>query len=98
MVVVGASTTKTDYKYTYAYSPAGLGHTKDGALVRTRVDRKDAATRIAAWSKKEIDPDDRQHFAEIVEADLTGLHEGNFARYRIRPAEFAAWRKVWETR
>jgi Fic family protein len=68
------------------------------ALVRTRVDRKDAATRIAAWSKKEIDPDDRQHFAEIVEAELTGLHEGNFARYRIRPSEFAAWRQVWEAR
>jgi Fic family protein len=68
------------------------------ALVRTRVDRKDAATRIAAWSKKEIDPGDREHFAEIVEAELTGLHEGNFARYRIRPSEFAAWRQVWEAR
>jgi Fic family protein len=67
-------------------------------LVRTRVDRQDAATRIAAWSKREIDPSDREHFAEIVEAELTGLHEGNFARYRIRPSEFAAWRQVWEAR
>jgi Fic family protein len=67
-------------------------------LVRTGVDRKDAATRIAAWAKKQIDPDDRQHFAEIVEAELIGLHEGNFARYRIRPSEFAAWRQVWEAR
>jgi hypothetical protein len=67
-------------------------------LVRMRVDRKGAATRIAAWSKTEIDPGDRQHFAEIVEAELIGLHEGNFARYRIRPAEFAAWRQVWEAR
>jgi cytochrome P450 len=67
-------------------------------LVRTRVDRKNAATRIAASAKKEIDPGDRQHFAEIVEAELIGLHEGNFARYRIRPSEFAAWRKVWEAR
>ena len=68
------------------------------ALVRTRVDRKHAAARIAAWSKKEIDPGDRQHFAEVVEAELTGLHAGNFARYRIRPSEFAAWRQVWEAR
>jgi hypothetical protein len=68
------------------------------ALVRTRVDRKDVATRIEAWSKKEIDSGDRRHFAEIVEAELTGLHEGNFARYRIRPSEFAAWRQVWETK
>jgi hypothetical protein len=64
-------------------------------LVRTRVGRKDAATRITAWSKKEIDPRDREHFAEIAEAELIGLHEGNFARYRIRPSEFAAWRQVW---
>jgi len=68
------------------------------ALVRMRVARRNAATRIAAWSKKEIDPGDRQHFAEIVEAELIGLHEGNFARYRIRPSEFAAWRQVWEAR
>ena len=68
------------------------------ALVRTRVDRKHAAARIAAWSKKEIGPGDREHFAEIVEAELTGLHEGNFARYRIRPSEFAAWRQVWDPR
>lgn len=67
-------------------------------LVRTRVDRKDVATRIAVWSKKEIDAGDCQHFAEIVEAELAGLHEGNFARYRIRPSEFRAWRQVWEAR
>jgi Fic/DOC family len=67
-------------------------------LVRARVGRRDAAARIAAWSEKEIDPGDREHFAEIVEAELIGLHEGNFARYRIRPSEFAAWRQVWEAR
>lgn len=67
-------------------------------LVRMRVGRKDVATRIGAWSKNAIDPSDRQHFAEIVEAELIGLHEGNFARYRIRPSEFSAWRQVWEAR
>jgi len=68
------------------------------ALVRMRAARKDVATTIAAWSKKEIAPPDRRHFAEIVEAELIGLHEGNFARYRIRPSEFSAWRQVWKTR
>jgi hypothetical protein len=67
-------------------------------LVRARVARKNAAARIAAWSKKEIGQDDRQRFVEIVEAELTSLHEGNFARYRIRPSEFVAWRQVWEER
>ena len=67
-------------------------------LIRERVSRKDAAARIASWSGKEIDPDDRQRFIEIVEAEVAGLHEGNFARYRIRPTEFAAWRQVWYAR
>lgn len=67
-------------------------------LVRGRVGRKDAAARIAEWSKNGIDADDRQRFVEIVEAELTGLHEGNFARYRIRPSEFATWRQVWDAR
>ncbi|WP_288036958.1 Fic family protein [Acidiphilium sp.] len=67
-------------------------------LVRARVGRKDAVARIAAWSKKEIDPGDHKRFAEIAENELIGLHEGNFARYRIRPSEFAAWRQVWEAR
>jgi Fic family protein len=67
-------------------------------LVREPVSRKDAAARIAAWSQKEIDPRGRRRFAELAEAELIGLHEGNFARYRIRPSEFAAWRQVWEAR
>lgn len=67
-------------------------------LIRARIGRRDVAARIAAWSKKQIGPDDQARFAEIVEAELTSLHEGNFARYRIRPSEFEAWRRVWGER
>jgi hypothetical protein len=65
-------------------------------LIHARVGRKDAVPRIAAWSNKTIEPDDREHFNAVVEAELTSLHEGNFARYQIRPSEFAAWQKIWE--
>jgi hypothetical protein len=41
------------------------------------------------------EPADRTRFADMAEAELTSLHEGNFARYRLRPTEFAAWRKTW---
>jgi hypothetical protein len=67
-------------------------------LVRARVSREDAAARIAAWSQKGIDPGGRRRFAELAEAELISLHEGNFARYRIRSSEFAAWRQVWKSR
>jgi fido (protein-threonine AMPylation protein) len=65
-------------------------------LVRARVPRNETAARIAAWSQKEIDPEDRERFAELTEAELTSLHEGNFARYRVRPSEFAAWQNIWQ--
>lgn len=40
-------------------------------------------------------PEEAKAFADLAEAELDGMHEGNFARYRIRPSEFAAWRAVW---
>jgi hypothetical protein len=40
-------------------------------------------------------PDERERFREMAENDLLGLHEGNFARYQLRPAAFAAWQDVW---
>ena len=36
-----------------------------------------------------------QSFRNVAEAELLGLHEGNFARYTVRPGEFAAWHEVW---
>ncbi len=38
---------------------------------------------------------DRARFVEVVETELLSLHEGNFARYRIRPSAFDAWQKIW---
>ncbi len=64
-------------------------------IVRAGVDRKAAVAHIASWTKSHIDAPDRERFREIVESELLALHEGNFARYQIRPAEFQAWRKVW---
>jgi hypothetical protein len=52
--------------------------------------------KIGDLSRLMIDPDDRPRFIEIVEAELTSLHEANFARYQIRPSEFAAWRRDWQ--
>jgi hypothetical protein len=37
---------------------------------------------------------DRARFVEVVATELEALHEGNIARYRIRPSEFHAWRKA----
>jgi hypothetical protein len=65
-------------------------------LIHARLGRKETAARIASWVAERINLDDRKRFIEISEAELMGLHEGNFARYQVRPSEFSAWRRVWD--
>ena len=43
----------------------------------------------------EIEQSDQIKFKEAIEVELMSLHEGNIARYSIRPSEFANWQKIW---
>ncbi len=67
-------------------------------LIRARTNRKETAARIAAWPTERIDAEDRARFVQIVESAIASLHEGHFARYRVRPSEFAEWRRAWQSR
>ena len=69
-----------------------------GSGVQGRMDRKTAAAHIASWATAHLDESDRAAFREVAETELLGLHEGNFARYPIRPAELTAWQEVWGPR
>ena len=64
-------------------------------IIRAGMDRTAAAAHVAFWVKRHIQAPDRERFREIVESELLGLHEGNFARYQVRPGEFAQWRASW---
>lgn len=44
---------------------------------------------IAAWATEHLPEVDRPRFINLVDAELHGLHEGNIARFRLRPKEFA---------
>jgi hypothetical protein len=55
---------------------------------------KEASDKIKAVSKG-LSTLDQEKFIEAVETELLSLHEGNFARYRIRPSEFENWKKIW---
>jgi hypothetical protein len=61
-----------------------------GEVVRGGMDRRAAAEHVAAWVAANVEQDDQEKFREVAEKELLGLHEGNFARYAIRPGEFAA--------
>lgn len=66
-----------------------------GEVVRGRMDKKQATLRVGVWSRQHVDLQERERFREVAERELLGLHEGNFARYRIRPLEFEAWQQSW---
>lgn len=66
-----------------------------GGIVREGMTKKRATGYIAEWAGKNVQQPDRGKFTETAEGELLGLHEGNFARYQIRPSEFQAWQKVW---
>lgn len=66
-----------------------------GDVVRQAMGRKAALAHITAFARDNVPKEDREKFRETAENELLALHEGNYARYRIRPAEFQAWRKAW---
>jgi hypothetical protein len=64
-------------------------------VIRDVVLNRSAETQVLvnAWSTEHIPEDDRQQFISLVQAELRGLHEGNIARFRLRPAEFKVWQE-----
>lgn len=66
-----------------------------GHVVRSAMDRKAAIAYVHEHASRLADPADVAQFVETAETELLALHEGNFARYRVRPAEYETWRKAW---
>ena len=67
-----------------------------GNVVREGMDVKTATAYIAGWVQANVEPAEGDRLRNEAEGDLLALHEGNYARYRIRPAEFTEWRRAWE--
>ncbi len=59
-------------------------------IVRERIKPDDVRSVIPAV----VSDEDRNHFIELTIAELKNLHEGNIARFGIRPSEYAAWREA----
>ena len=65
------------------------------AFVRRGHSKTVAVRYIRDYASTNIPEDDRSRFVEIAEIELMALHEGNIARYRLRPSEFSAWQDAW---
>lgn len=64
-------------------------------VVREGMDKKAATSLVRQRAAEQVPPGDRARFIEVAETDMMSLHEGNIARYRLRPAEFRAWWQSW---
>ena len=64
-------------------------------VVTTGMDKGRAARWIAEQATAIMTDKDRSRFIEVVETELSSLHMGNIARYRLRPSEFENWRQHW---
>jgi fido (protein-threonine AMPylation protein) len=67
-------------------------------IIRAKADKTRAAKDVAAWAAAHVAEPERARFVEVVETELLALHEGNYARYQVRPSEFEAWYKVWNAK
>jgi hypothetical protein len=65
-------------------------------VVRRGKNKKEAIEFIRQSARQRVKQADRARFVEIAETELMNLHEGNIARYRLRPSEYIAWRSIWK--
>lgn len=64
-------------------------------VVRNGMNKK-ISTVFVRHRAREMAPEAEQsRLIELIETELLGLHEGNIARYRIRPSEYVSWRNFW---
>jgi Fic family protein len=68
-----------------------------GEIIRSRIARARVSAHIARWTDERIAQRERARFRDMAEAEIIGIGEGNFARYRVRPSEYYAWRQAWDS-
>jgi len=90
-VIRGAVGDPDPFRVKYRQAIAG----QVAEIIRSRCTRREAVARLRQWAEASVVETDRKAFVTAAEETLAGIHEGNFARYRIRPSEFEAWRARW---
>ena len=61
-----------------------------GDIVRRRA--RPAAEEVTAAAAERVPPEHLDDFVRMAVKELESLHEGNYARFRLRPSEYRAWR------
>lgn len=67
-----------------------------GEVVRGALSRAAAVAHVRREAATAGLPEaDQKRLTHEIETSILDLHEGNFARYRVRPSEYHRWRAVW---
>lgn len=59
------------------------------------MNKKLAVSFIKHSAVENIELKEQKRFVEVVETELMSLHDGNIARYRLRPTEYEKWKIKW---
>lgn len=49
---------------------------------------------VSGAARDRVTPEDLDDFVRMAVKELEGLHDGNFARFRLRPSEYRSWREI----
>ena len=64
-------------------------------IVQARMTKTEAVASIKNAISDSLAKSDHNKLIEIIETELISLHEGNIARFRLRPSEYEEWKKNW---
>lgn len=64
-------------------------------LVISRMDKQHATIYIRQQAMQHLPKTEQTRFIEVIESEALSLHEGNIARYKLRPSQYAEWKEGW---
>jgi len=64
-------------------------------IVNGGMDKTVATSYVTQRAITDVPQQDRGRFTEVVETEVMSLHEGNIARYRLRPSQYRLWKETW---
>ena len=64
-------------------------------IVTNRMDKKTTTAYLRQRASETLPSAVGARLVDVVEMEAMSLHDGNIARFRLSPAEYEAWTKIW---
>jgi hypothetical protein len=64
-------------------------------IITKKLNKSEVPKYISRFASEHIVSDHCSRFIELVDIEVMSLHEGNFARFKVKPSEFFEWQKRW---